>query len=180
MKRFPDPYFWDTPYKNRSNEMRLRFSWFWSYLTWKSNFKRRFELRFFLSYGLMGLKPLWSRIWIFTYLSYTMFIVNIIFFEFVIPSNDYEYYFRKYLVKLLYNKKLNTNFKRTLLSLQKKRTANKVIYPKYSKNWHYLLAMNCSPVNLVQDLESFHLIHINISHIRRRQVTTIECSWVYF
>ena len=51
MKQFPDLYFWDTPYKNRSYEIRLRFSWFWSNLTWKSNFKRRFELRFFLSYG---------------------------------------------------------------------------------------------------------------------------------
>ena len=70
MKQFPDPYFWDTPYKNRSYEIRLRFSWFWSNLTWKSNFKRRFELRLFLSYGLMGPKPLWSRIWIFTSFSY--------------------------------------------------------------------------------------------------------------
>ena len=37
-----------------------------------------------------------------------MFIVHIIFFEFVIPSNDYKYHFRKYLVRLWNYKKLNT------------------------------------------------------------------------
>ena len=105
-----------------------------------------------------------------------MFIVNIIFFEFVIPSNDYEYDFGKYLVKLWNYKKLNTNFKKTLVSLQKNELPTKLYIPSADL---IFLTMNCSPVHLVQDLESFHLIYISISHIRPRQVTTIECSCVY-
>ena len=59
----------------------------------------------------------------------SMFIVYIIFFEFVIPSNDYEYDFRKYLVKLRNYKKMNTNFKRTLVSLRKSEPPTKLYIP---------------------------------------------------
>ena len=64
----------------------------------------------------------------------SMFIVYIIFFEFVIPSND----FRKYLDKLRNYKKMNTNFKRTLVSLRKSEPPTKLYIPS-TLNTDYLL-----------------------------------------